>query len=287
MSCSRRVRKIGLPLTRSASARRCTRLAKARSISLAVLALQDRRVAVRARARRPQRRSPGSRFPDWSGRPARRSARSCGASSRRSSSRFAPSVALTKVTPVMLPPGRARLATRPALTGSSPVMKTIGIVVVAALAASAPTALNAAITARLAGRPARPRAPAADPADCRPSGTRSRRCGRRRSRLRSAPAGTRRRGPRVRAVLALRKPITGIAGCCARAASGQAAAAPPSSVMNSRRLIRSPRRRGRAASAARSRPSALAVLRLMTSSTLVDCMTGRSAGFSPLRIRPA
>jgi hypothetical protein len=39
--------------------------------------------------------------------------------------------------------------------------------------------------------------------------------------------------------------------CCAPAASGQAAAALPSSVMNSRRLIiRSPRRRGRAASAA-------------------------------------
>jgi hypothetical protein len=40
----------------------------------------------------------------------------------------------------------------------------------------------------------------------------------------------------------LRNPITGIAGCCARAASGHAAA-PPSSVMNSRRLTRSPRRR--------------------------------------------
>src|SRR5262249_53898016 len=39
------------------------------------------------------------------------------------------------------------------------------------------------------------------------------------------------------------------AGCCARTASGHAAA-PPSSVMNSRRLTRSPRRRGRAASAA-------------------------------------
>ena len=35
-----------------------------------------------------------------------------------------------------------------------------------------------------------------------------------------------------------------------------------------------------------SRPSALAVLRLSTSSNLVDCTTGRSAGFSPLRIRP-
>jgi hypothetical protein len=37
--------------------------------------------------------------------------------------------------------------------------------------------------------------------------------------------------------LLLRNPITGIAGCCARAGSGQAAAAPPSSVMNWRRLM--------------------------------------------------
>src|SRR5262249_12612816 len=34
------------------------------------------------------------------------------------------------------------------------------------------------------------------------------------------------------------------------------------------------------------RPSALAVLRLMISSTFVACCTGRSAGSSPLRIRP-
>src|SRR5262249_7943804 len=34
-------------------------------------------------------------------------------------------------------------------------------------------------------------------------------------------------------------------------------------------------------------PSALAVLRLTTSSTFVVCWTGRSDGFSPLRIRPA
>ena len=45
-----------------------------------------------------------------------------------------------------------------------------------------------------------------------------------------------------------RYPITGIAGCCARAASGHAAAAPPRSVMNSRRFIRSPRRRAAIAS---------------------------------------
>jgi hypothetical protein len=34
-----------------------------------------------------------------------------------------------------------------------------------------------------------------------------------------------------------RNPITGIADCCARAASGHAAAAPPSSVMKSRRVL--------------------------------------------------
>src|SRR6266446_3908208 len=34
------------------------------------------------------------------------------------------------------------------------------------------------------------------------------------------------------------------------------------------------------------RPNALAVSRLITNSNLVDCMTGSSAGFSPLRIRP-
>src|SRR5262249_61298726 len=34
------------------------------------------------------------------------------------------------------------------------------------------------------------------------------------------------------------------------------------------------------------RPSALAVFRLMINSYLVDCTTGRSPGFSPLRMRP-
>src|SRR6516164_5981315 len=34
-------------------------------------------------------------------------------------------------------------------------------------------------------------------------------------------------------------------------------------------------------------PSALAVIRLMLNSNLVDCTTGRSAGFAPLRIWPA
>ena len=34
------------------------------------------------------------------------------------------------------------------------------------------------------------------------------------------------------------------------------------------------------------RPSALAVLRLMINSSFVICWTGKSAGFSPLRMRP-
>jgi len=35
-----------------------------------------------------------------------------------------------------------------------------------------------------------------------------------------------------------------------------------------------------------SMPSALAVVRLSTNSNLVDCSTGRSAGFAPLRMLP-
>src|SRR5262244_1370819 len=54
-----------------------------------------------------------------------------------------------------------------------------------------------------------------------------------------------RRNARKRSVIASgdlgsRSPITGIAACCARAASGHAAV-PPTSVMNSRRLIVAPR----------------------------------------------
>jgi hypothetical protein len=59
-----------------------------------------------------------------------------GTSSCRSRSRLPFTSALKKLTPVALPPGRARLATRPSLTGSSPTPNTIGIVAVAFLAAS-------------------------------------------------------------------------------------------------------------------------------------------------------
>jgi hypothetical protein len=56
-----------------------------------------------------------------------------------SSNSFAPSSTAKKLIPVMLPPGRAKLATTPAETGSSPIAKTIGIVEVTPFAASAET----------------------------------------------------------------------------------------------------------------------------------------------------
>ena len=42
---------------------------------------------------------------------------------------------LSAVTPVMLPPGRGRLATKPSATGSTPTIMTMGLLLVARLAA--------------------------------------------------------------------------------------------------------------------------------------------------------
>ena len=60
-----------------------------------------------------------------------------GRASCSSSSRFEPTRLLRKLTPVTLPPGRLSFATRPSLTGSPPVAKMIGTVVVVAFAARA------------------------------------------------------------------------------------------------------------------------------------------------------
>ncbi len=61
-----------------------------------------------------------------------------GTTSRRSSSCLdSKSGPVKKEMPVILPPGRLSLATRPTFTGSSPVANTMGIVAVAALAACA------------------------------------------------------------------------------------------------------------------------------------------------------
>ena len=58
-----------------------------------------------------------------------------GTNSCSSARRFGASSALKLLTPVRLPPGRFRLATRPSLTGSKPTKNTIGMAVVTALAA--------------------------------------------------------------------------------------------------------------------------------------------------------
>ena len=155
------------------------------------------------------------------------------------------------------------------LTGSSPVTKTIGIVVVAALAASAAAECLASTITATCGEPVRPPAPAADRFDLRPAVFD-------RDVLALDIAGfveaLAERGqsmlPIVSASRHQRNPITGIAACCARAASGHAAAAPPSSVMNSRRSHSITSSARASSDGGTSRPSALAVLRLMTSSIL-------------------
>ena len=58
-----------------------------------------------------------------------------GISSCNIPSRLAIRSVTVKTTPVRLPPGLLRLATRPVLTGSKPVVKTVGIVPIVALAA--------------------------------------------------------------------------------------------------------------------------------------------------------
>jgi hypothetical protein len=67
-----------------------------------------------------------------------------GMSSCRRPSRFPPSSTLIVLSPVTLPPGRLKLATRPSCTGSPLVTKTIGIVVVARLAARTAAVPNGA-----------------------------------------------------------------------------------------------------------------------------------------------
>src|SRR5262245_46385772 len=57
----------------------------------------------------------------------------CGMSSCISCTRLVTAAVPNRVIPVILPPGRLRLATRPSLTGSPLAVNTIGIVWVAAL----------------------------------------------------------------------------------------------------------------------------------------------------------
>jgi hypothetical protein len=76
-----------------------------------------------------------------------------GINSCSTSTCFATSKLARKLTPVTLLPGRFMLATRPNLTGSAPIAKTMGIVWVAALAACTAAVLPVtAITAALRRR---------------------------------------------------------------------------------------------------------------------------------------
>ena len=127
---------------------------------------------------------------------------------------------------------------------------------------------------------------AADRGDLPPSDIRSRRSGPRRSQFRSGPGGTRSRdAARSAATCCARKPTTGICRLLRprrqrprrrRAAEQRDELAPLHSITSSARA---------SSVGGTSRPSALAVLRLITSSYLVGACTGRSAGFSPLRMR--
>jgi hypothetical protein len=58
------------------------------------------------------------------------------------------------------------------------------------------------------------------------------------ARLTQALPNSRNQMPASSALVGLRNPITAIAACCARPASGQAAAALPITLMKSRRLMR-------------------------------------------------
>ena len=132
---ARRLFKKGSRLTMRASGRSRTKVAKAASISRLVLALRTWICS-------PMARPAGSASLNvisavgLIGLTIKATRAAPGTSSRSSSSRFAVNSALKKLIPVRLPPGRARLATRPSLTGSSATLKTTGIVAVAALAAS-------------------------------------------------------------------------------------------------------------------------------------------------------
>ena len=161
-----------------------------------------------------------------------------GTNSCSSSSRFGPTSTFNAVTPVRLPPGRLRLATRPTWTGSTPVVKTIGIVVVAAFAASAAGTVacgnHGHLTTNQIGRQRRQSIVLA----LRPAILDRHVLTLDIAGFLQALAERGHVSARIRSGDApLRNPITGIAGCCARAASGHAAAAPPSSVTNSRRLM--------------------------------------------------
>ena len=103
--------------------------ANAASISRLVLALRTWICSPMARAATSTSLTVVSAFLGLAGLTSTATRAALGTSSRRSSSRFACNSPPRKLIPVRLPPGWARLVTRPSLTGSSLTAKTTGIVV--------------------------------------------------------------------------------------------------------------------------------------------------------------
>jgi hypothetical protein len=132
-------------LTRTAPTRCCQKLAKALSRSLSVL-------AITTASCRPSVGAAACKFgmADWvasdAGSARRPNRAALGANSRSNCNRFGASSPDKLTIPVMFAPGRLRLATRPVATGSAPVAKTMGIVVVATFAGRAVTMPSATIT---------------------------------------------------------------------------------------------------------------------------------------------
>src|SRR5262249_45460830 len=166
-----------------------------------------------------------------------------GATSRMSSSHFPLMPYSIDVKPVALPPGRARLWTKPAPTGSGVSVNTIGTVRVTCSndPATAPPLARTTSGASARGSAAYLRMGSASPAPQRVSictlpGTAQPACRnpRRNAAMRACPSAS-------SAVVDMSTPMRRIRSLCARAASGYAAAAPPSSDRNWRRLMRSPR----------------------------------------------
>jgi len=129
-----------------ASGRSLARAAKAVSISAMVLALKMRICTATALAAASTSRRLAEAIGGSAGLSRTATRLTVGTSSRRNSSRLAANSAEKTLTPVALPPGRARLATNPSPTGSAGTTNTIGIVAVARPAAVAAAGPIAAIT---------------------------------------------------------------------------------------------------------------------------------------------
>ncbi len=164
--------------------------------------------------------------------------RRLGRTSRKSSSRLPARSVAWFDSPVTLPPGRDRLATRPVATGSPATAKTIGMTDVACLAARITAVPDVTMRSTLrrmnsaaisAARSVRPSAQRYSIAIVRPSIQPS-------SRSRCTKAAT--HWPWVAGVAEPKYPMVGsFADCCARKTSGHTTAAPPTIVMKSRRFM--------------------------------------------------